>query len=94
MFIVIWVILTISHLRFISSDIDSSILDSIDVQELEYLLKLNIQKGKAFSTLGQGMDGLNAYQGALDVSNGKVLMSVPSITFRLRLSSRFAHFST
>ncbi len=52
----------------ISSDIDSSILDSIDVQELEYLLKLNIQKGKAFSTLGQGMDGLNAYQGALDVS--------------------------
>ena len=52
----------------ISSDIDSSILDSIDVQELEYLLKLNIQKGKAFSTLGRGKDGLNAYQSALDVS--------------------------
>ena len=51
-----------------SSDIDSSILDSIDVQELEYLLKLNIQKGKAFSTLAQSMDGLNAYQSALDVS--------------------------
>ncbi len=64
----ICVILTITHLCCISSDIDSSILDSIDVQELEYLLKLNIQKGKAFSTLGQGMDGLNAYQSALDVS--------------------------
>ncbi len=67
----------------ISSDIDSSILDSIDVQELEYLLKLNIQKGKAFSTLAQSMDGLNAYQSALDVSMNMFGMSVPSITFRL-----------
>ena len=53
---------------YLSLDIDSSILDSIDVQELEYLVKLNIQKGKAFSTLGQGKDGLKAFQSALDVS--------------------------
>lgn len=38
------------------------------MQELEYLIKLNIQKGKAFSTLGQGKDGLKAFQSALDVS--------------------------
>jgi len=49
-------------------DIEASILDSINVQELEYLIKLNIQKGKAFSTLGQGKDGFNAFQSALDVS--------------------------
>ena len=53
---------------YLSLDIDSSILDALDVQELEYLIKLNIQKGKAFSSLGQGKDGFNAYQSALDVS--------------------------
>ena len=52
----------------VSLGIEASILDSIDVQELEYLLKLNIQKGKAFSSLGQGKDGFKAYQSALDVS--------------------------
>ncbi|KAK1736674.1 hypothetical protein QTG54_012696 [Skeletonema marinoi] len=49
-------------------DIEASILDSIDVQELEYLIKLNIQKGKAFSSLGQGNDGFKAFQSALDVN--------------------------
>ena len=39
------------------------------MQELEYLIKLNIQKGKAFSSLGQGNDGFKAFQSALDVSN-------------------------
>jgi len=48
-------------------DIEASILDSIDVQELEYLIKLNIQKGKAFSSLGQGKDGFKAFQSALDI---------------------------
>lgn len=38
------------------------------MQELESLLKLNIQKGKAFLTLGQGKDAVKAYQSALDVS--------------------------
>lgn len=38
------------------------------MQELEYLLKLNIQKGKAFCSLGKGKDGFKAFQGALDVS--------------------------
>ena len=56
---------TVIHL---SLGIEASILDSIDVQGLEYLLKLNIQKGKAFSSLGQGKDGFKAYQSALDVS--------------------------
>ena len=53
----------------LSLGIEASILDSIDVQELESLLKLNIQKGKAFSTLGQGKDGFKAFQSALDVSS-------------------------
>ena len=57
--------ITVVHL---SLGIEASILDSIDAQELEYLLKLNIQKGKAFSSLGQGKDGFKAYQSALDVS--------------------------
>ena len=58
-------------------DIDSSILDSIDVSELENLLKLNIQKGKAFSTLGQGSDGFKAFQSALDVSINLCCTSLP-----------------
>ena len=57
--------IAVAHL---SLGIEASILDSIDVQELESLLKLNIQKGKAFLTLGQGKDAFKAYQGALDVS--------------------------
>ena len=48
--------------------IGASVLEAIDAPALEYLMKLNISKGKAYSTLRRGMDGAEAYQSALDVS--------------------------
>ncbi len=49
--------------------VSSFVLDSIDVPELYNLIKLNIAKGKAYLTLGRGVDGADAYQRALDVSS-------------------------
>jgi len=49
--------------------IGASVLDTIDPPELEYLIKLNITKGKAYSTLRRGVDGAEAYQSALDTLN-------------------------
>ena len=48
--------------------VSASVLDAIDVPELENMIKLNIAKGKAYLTLGQGVNGADAYQRALDVS--------------------------
>jgi hypothetical protein len=48
--------------------VSASVLDSIDVPELDSMIKLNIAKGKAYLTLGQGVNGADAYQRALDVS--------------------------
>jgi hypothetical protein len=44
-------------------------LNAIDVIELENLIKLNVAKGKAFSTLGKAKCGAKAMQSALDVSD-------------------------
>ncbi|KAL7537358.1 hypothetical protein ACHAXR_007762, partial [Thalassiosira sp. AJA248-18] len=49
--------------------ISVSVLQDIEASELEYLMKLNISKGKAYATLRQGVDGAEAYQGALDILN-------------------------
>mmetsp|Transcript_2209 Transcript_2209/g.4203 ORF Transcript_2209/g.4203 Transcript_2209/m.4203 type:complete len:551 (+) Transcript_2209:189-1841(+) len=49
--------------------IGASVLEAIDAPALEYLMKLNISKGKAYSTLRRGMDGAEAYQSALDILN-------------------------
>ena len=49
--------------------ISSSVLDAIIAPELEYVIKLNISKGKAYSTLSRPLDGVEAYQSALDVSS-------------------------
>jgi len=51
--------------------ISSSIIETIDVSRLEYLIKLNIAKGKACCNAGQGERARDAYQSALDVSNGR-----------------------
>ena len=48
--------------------ISASVLDAIDVPELDKLIKLNIAKGRAYSTLGQGTGAAESYQNALDVS--------------------------
>ena len=48
--------------------ISASVLDAIDVPELDKLIKLNIAKGKAYLTLGQGAGAAESYQNALDVS--------------------------
>lgn len=45
-----------------------SILNAIEAAELENLIKLNVAKGKACSTLGKAKEGAEAMQSALDVS--------------------------
>ncbi|KAL3763332.1 hypothetical protein ACHAW5_010999 [Stephanodiscus triporus] len=47
--------------------ISASVLDAIDVPELDKLIKLNIAKGKAYLTLGQGTGAAESYQNALDI---------------------------
>eukprot|EP00970_Alexandrium_tamarense_P000097 scaffold16_cov190-Alexandrium_tamarense.AAC.5 len=49
--------------------ISAQVLNAIDVIELENLIKLNVAKGKAFSTLGKAKCGAKAMQSALDVSD-------------------------
>ncbi|KAL7554447.1 hypothetical protein ACHAWF_017893 [Thalassiosira exigua] len=49
--------------------IGASILDAIGAPELEYLIKLNIAKGKSYSTLRKPVEGAAAYQSALDILN-------------------------
>ncbi|KAL9178556.1 hypothetical protein ACHAXT_001894 [Thalassiosira profunda] len=49
--------------------ISAEVLDAISPPELEYLIKLNIAKGKAYTTLRQPTDGAAAYQSALDILN-------------------------
>lgn len=51
--------------------ISSSIIETIDVSRLEYLIKLNIAKGKACCNAGLGERARDAYQSALDVSSGR-----------------------
>ncbi len=46
-----------------------SILNAIEAAELENLIKLNVAKGKAYSTLGKAKEGAEAMQCALDVSD-------------------------
>jgi len=48
--------------------VSTSVLEAIDVPELDNLIKVNIAKGKAYLTLGQGVAAADAYQNALDVS--------------------------
>ena len=48
--------------------VSTSVLEAIDVPELDNLIKVNIAKGKAYLTLGQGVAAADAYQSALDVS--------------------------
>ena len=48
--------------------VSTSVLEAIDVPELDNLIKVNISKGKAYLTLGQGVAAADAYQSALDVS--------------------------
>lgn len=48
--------------------ISEEVLDAIYAPELENLIKLEIAKGKAHSTLGNDLDGAQAFQSALDVS--------------------------
>ncbi|KAL9178549.1 hypothetical protein ACHAXT_001887 [Thalassiosira profunda] len=49
--------------------ISAEVLDAISPPELEYLIKLNIAKGKAYTTLIQRANGAAAYQSALDILN-------------------------
>ncbi|KAL7552126.1 hypothetical protein ACHAWF_018244 [Thalassiosira exigua] len=46
-----------------------TVLEAIGPPELEYLIKLNISKGRAHSTLRQTVEGAKAYQRALDILN-------------------------
>ena len=48
--------------------ISEEVLDAIYAIELENLIKLEVAKGKAYSTLGNHIAGALAYQSALDVS--------------------------
>ena len=48
--------------------ISAIVLDAIDAPELEKLIKVNVARGKCYSTLGRGKEGAEAYQSALDVS--------------------------
>ena len=48
--------------------ISATVLDALVAEELEYLIKVNIAKGKAYSTLRRSADGASAYQDAIDVS--------------------------
>ena len=54
--------------RFRCGGVSTSVLEAIDVPELDNLIKVNISKGKAYLTLGQGVAAADAYQSALDVS--------------------------
>jgi hypothetical protein len=54
--------------RCVILGISTSILNAIEAAELEELIKLNIAKGKACSTLGDREKGAEALQDALDVS--------------------------
>jgi hypothetical protein len=56
-------------LHFYHTGISAQVLNAIDVIELENLIKLNVAKGKAFSTLGKAKCGAKAMQSALDVSD-------------------------
>ena len=53
--------------------VSTSVLEAIDVPELDNLIKVNIAKGKAYLTLGQGVAAADAYQSALDVSGAPPL---------------------
>jgi len=48
--------------------ISAIVLDAIDAPELEKLIKVNVARGKCYSTLGRGKEGAEAYQSALAVS--------------------------
>jgi len=47
--------------------ISISVLEAIDSPELEFLIKLNISKGKAYSALRRVVDSAEAYHSALDI---------------------------
>ena len=53
--------------------VSTSVLEAIDVPELDSLIKVNIAKGKAYLTLGNGVAAADAYQSALDVSGAPPL---------------------
>jgi len=49
-----------------------SILNTINVPELDRLIKLNVARGKAFSTLGMSKQSTISYQNALDILNNTI----------------------
>lgn len=53
---------------FFTEGICLSVLNTINVPELDRLIKLNVARGKAFSTLGMSKQSAISYQNALDVS--------------------------